>query len=233
MVGKAKLILVMGLLGLFWYSNGYAESNGLVNIHKEYRSFKGYFKYDPKVLYLALEAYDCGVASGHDHNAGLLTIVDYSLPSTRKRLWVLDLNRHKLLYHSYVAHGVGSGDMDATSFSNIPNSFKSSLGLYETGRNYFGEWGYAMRLHGLDKGLNNNAYKRDIVMHGGKYVSQREIQEYGMIGMSHGCFVVPVTLDHRIINRLKGGSLVFAYYPNQRWLKDSKYLHCPIIKEMA
>lgn len=208
-----------------------AESNGLVDIHQEYRAFKHYFRFNPHMLKLALESYDCGVSDGHTGNPNLLTIVDYQLPSYDKRLWVLDLSDHKVLYHTYVAHGAGSGTVDATTFSNQVNSYDSSIGLYETGVSYFGEWGYAMRLHGLERGFNSNAFKRDIVMHPGKYVSKKSIEEYGMIGMSHGCLAVPVTLDHDIINTLKGGSLIFAYYPNQKWLHHSAFLHCPILRK--
>lgn len=207
-----------------------AEQNGLVDIKQEYKAFLHDFRFNPYVLKLALESYDCGIYYGHSGNPGILTIVDYQLPSYDKRLWVLNLYNHKVLYHTWVAHGAGSGTVDATTFSNTVNSEDSSIGLYETGVSYFGEWGYAMRLIGLERGYNSNALKRDIVMHGGKYVSKKSIQQYGMIGMSHGCFAVPVTLDRNIIDTLKDGSLIFAYYPNQSWLAHSSFLHCPILK---
>ncbi len=227
----SKGVLLLILLIMFPIT-GLAESNGLVNIKDSYHAFEKYFRFNPRMLKLALESYDCGVYYGHDGNPGILTIVDYQLPSYRKRLWVLDLNNQKILYHTWVAHGAGSGKIDATTFSNRVNSYDSSIGLYETGISYFGEWGYAMRVHGLERGFNNNAFVRDIVMHGGRYVSKKSIEEYGMIGMSHGCFAVPVTLDQDVINTLKGGSLIFAYYPSARWLHHSAYLHCPIIRKM-
>lgn len=208
-------------------------NKGLVSIDDEYRAFKNYFEFDPKVLKLALKAYDCGVAAGRSNKQGLLTIVDYQLPSNQKRLWVLNLYRHRLVYNTYVAHGAGSGKVDATFFSNTVNSLSSSIGLYETGSNYSGQWGYAMRLYGLEPGFNSNAFKRKIVMHGGKYVSQNSVNRYGMIGMSHGCIVVPQPLDHKLINTIKNGSLIFTYYPSYAWLYKSKYLHCPILTRVA
>jgi len=210
----------------------YAEKNGLINIHKEFLIFKHAFKFNPKLLKLALEAYDCGIYYKDANSPGLLTIVDYQLPSYDKRLWVLDLYNNKILYHTWVAHGAGSGGVDAKTFSNIIDSYDSSLGLYKTGVSYFGEWGYAMRLKGLEPHFNGNVYRRHIVMHGGKYVSKKAIKKYGMIGMSHGCLAVPVTLDHDIIDTLRGGSLIFAYYPKKKWLRHSKFLHCPILRKM-
>jgi hypothetical protein len=208
-----------------------AESNGLVNVHQEFNAFKHDFLFDPKLLKSALDAYDCGIAAGYSGNPYILTIVDYQLPSYDKRLWVLDLANHRVLYHTYVAHGAGSGKVDATHFSNKPSSQDSSIGLYDTGVSYFGAWGYAMRLYGLEPGYNSNAFRRDIVMHGGGYVSNRSIELHGMIGMSHGCFAVPVTLDHNIIDTLKDGSLIFAYYPDPWWLAHSHYLHCSVLHE--
>jgi len=208
-----------------------AKSNGLVDIHQEYNIFKHYFRFNPHVLELALESYDCGLYYGHTGNPGILTIVDYQLPSYDKRLWTLDLKKHKVLYHTWVAHGAGSGTVNATTFSNRLNSFDSSIGLYETGLSYSGEWGYSMHLRGLEHGFNSNALRRSIIMHPGNYVSKKCIKKHGMIGMSHGCFAVPVSLNRDIIDTLKDGSLLFVYYPSQNWLHHSAFLHCPILRK--
>ncbi len=231
MLRTLSLVIFLGSLVLLFPLSAEAESNGLVNINQEYRDFKNYFPSDPQVLKDALEAYDCGIAAGYSGRPYILTIVDYQLPSSDKRLWVLDLGTHHLLYHTYVAHGAGSGKVDATYFSNTPHSDASSIGLYETGVGYFGDWGYSMRLYGLERGYNNNAYRRAIVMHGGRYVSTQSVAEYGMIGMSDGCLAVPVTLDRSIIDTLKDGTLIFAYYPKSYWLATSRFLHCSTLKE--
>lgn len=224
------IILVVTLLSPFIT---YAGSTDIVNIHQEFNAFKQYFPFNPALLKLALEAYNCAVVSGHCVQREILTIVDYQLPSYDKRLWVLNLRTHRLLYHTYVAHGAGSGIVTPTHFSNIMNSLDSSIGLYETGISYMGDYGYAMRLYGLDRGYNNNAYKRAIVFHGGDFVSDKSIEEHGMIGMTHGCFAVPSTLDYKIINTLKNGSLIFAYYPNPGWLSHSEFLHCSVLQHQA
>lgn len=203
-----------------------ATPTGIVNVSREFHHFKKHFQHNPQLLRLALNAYNCGVSRHQPTKPYLLTIVDYQRPSYEKRLWVLDLKQHHLIYHTYVAHGVGSGRVLAHHFSNRVNSFDSSLGLFKTGDHYKGSWGYSMRLYGLEPGINNNAYKRDIVMHGGRYANAQSVAKHGMLGMSHGCLVVPPHLDKPIIDKVKNGSLIFAYYPDHRWLQHSRYLHC-------
>lgn len=229
MLRMLSFIAVLGSMLLLPYS-AQAEKHGLVNIQQEYQDLKQYFSFNPQLLKDALEAYDCGVATGHAGRPDILTIIDYQLPSSDKRLWVIDLARHRLLYNTYVAHGAGSGKADATYFSNSPRSKASSIGLYETGNSYNGDWGYAMRLYGLENGYNSNAYRRAIVMHGGRYVSMISVLEHGMIGMSDGCLAVPTTLDHSIINSVRDGTLIFAYYPKHYWLETSRFLHCSVLK---
>lgn len=226
-----KTLRLIALFGICLPCSALAAPHGLVNIRTEYKAFRHDFAANPTVLSDALDAYDCGIARGDPDRHDILTIVDYALPSFDKRLWVLDLATHRLLFHTYVAHGAGSGKIYATDFSNRNNSDESSIGLYETGKSYNGEWGYAMRLYGLERGYNSNAFKRDIVMHGGSYVGSASVKKYGMIGMSDGCLAVPVRLDHQIINTLKNGSFIFAYYPNSYWLATSHFLHCRILRK--
>ena len=176
------------------------------------------------VLDLALGAASCAVKSGAVQLPRTLTVIDYSKPSSEKRLWVYDLNTRELLYEEFVAHGQGSGANLATQFSNTPDSHQTSLGLFVTDDTYVGRNGYSLRLDGLDKGLNDRARERAIVMHGAPYVSPAFVKANGRLGRSHGCPAVSDGVARELINRVKGGGLVFAYYPDARFLKASKYL---------
>lgn len=178
----------------------------------------------PEVLKLALEAYNCAVKSGLDKQK-LLTIIDYTLPSNVKRLWVLDLGTNQLLFTTWVAHGKNSGDVLPTKFSNIPESRQSSIGLFVTGHIYQGKHGASLKLYGLDKGFNDKAEPRAIVMHAAPYVNKHAAAA-GRIGRSWGCPAVPPIKAKTLIPALADGSLVFSYYPDPKWLKESKYLHC-------
>ena len=176
------------------------------------------------VLELALGAASCAVKSGAVERPRTLTVIDYSKPSTEKRLWVYDLTTRELLYEELVAHGQGSGANHATQFSNTPDSHQTSLGLFVTDETYVGRNGYSLRLDGLDKGMNDRARARAIVMHGAPYVSPAFAKANGRLGRSHGCPAVSDAVARELINRVKSGGLVFAYYPDAEWLKTSKYL---------
>ncbi|MEJ6979605.1 murein L,D-transpeptidase catalytic domain family protein [Pedobacter sp. P351] len=141
----------------------------------------------------------------------ILSIVDFSKPSTQKRLWIVDLASNKLLFHTLVAHGRGSGGLMASQFSNTEESYQSSLGFYVTDDTYFGKHGLSLRLKGLDKGLNTNALARAIVVHGADYVSQRFVDQNGYLGRSHGCPALPVELTNDIIKTIKGNTALFIY----------------------
>lgn len=156
----------------------------------------------------------------------ILTIIDYSLPSNKKRLWVFDLKKNKLLFHTYVSHGLTSGALLANYFSNNYNSKTSSIGVYQTEKHYYGRDGLSLRLDGLDKGFNNNAFNRYIVMHGGWYVEEPFIQKYGRAGRSWGCPAVPNQLAKPIIETIKDKTLFIVYYPNDNWFYKSKFLNC-------
>jgi len=138
-----------------------------------------------------------------------LTVVDFDLPSTQKRLWVLDLAKNEILFHTLVAHGHNSGENEATSFSNTGESNMSSLGFYATGGEYEGKHGHSLRLQGLDEGVNNNAAARSIVMHGADYVSEDFIKQNGRLGRSLGCPALPMDQYSQIIDVVNGGTCLF------------------------
>ncbi|GAB3427494.1 murein L,D-transpeptidase catalytic domain family protein [Niabella aquatica] len=144
-------------------------------------------------------------------NDSVLTIIDFDQPSYRKRLYVIDVKNFKVLFNTLVAHGKNTGKEIARFFSNTNESHKSSLGFYITEDTYNGSKGYSLKLRGLEKGINNNAYHRAIVMHGADYVSESFINAQGYIGRSHGCPAVPVELNKPIIQTIKDGSCLFIY----------------------
>jgi hypothetical protein len=177
---------------------------------------------------MAFGAASCAVQSGAVAQPATLTVIDYSKPSTAKRMWVFDARSHELLYEELVAHGQGSGDNFANLFSNEPETHRSSVGLFVTGETYTGKNGYSLRLDGLDAGFNDHARARDIVIHGAPYVSNGFAAAHGRLGRSWGCPALDAAIAHQLIDRIKGGGLVFAYYPDQKWLKTSRYLGgCP------
>ena len=165
----------------------------------------------PAALGAALDAVSCAQSKGISARSGLLTLIDYSLPSTRPRLWVLDLAQGRVLYHELVAHGAGSGDNYATRFSNRDASLQTSLGLFLTGGTYEGKNGYSLKLRGLDPGVNDNAEARSIVMHGAWYVSNDQIRRYGRIGRSWGCPALAKSIAPHVIDTIKGGTFLFAW----------------------
>lgn len=179
---------------------------------------------DTTVLDLALGAASCAMRAGVVDRPRTLTVIDYSRPSTDKRLWVLDLETRELLYEELVAHGEGTGANLARNFSNRPDSHQTSLGLFVTDTTYVGRNGYSLRLDGLDAGVNDRARERAIVMHGAPYVSETFVKANGRLGRSWGCPAVSDAVARKLIDRVKGGGLVFAYYPDPQWLETSKFL---------
>ena len=178
----------------------------------------------PAVFALALEAASHAVALGDAPAPQTLTVLDFSKPSTDKRLWVYDLRTHALLFHEYVAHGRGSGENLATMFSNVPESNRSSLGLFRTGEAYIGKHGLSLRLDGLERGINDRARERAIVIHGADYVNPTTAQVQGRLGRSLGCPAVRPEIASPLIQAVKDGGLLFAYYPEQSWLEASTFL---------
>jgi len=176
---------------------------------------------DPGVFDQALNAATCAVRTGAVEEPRTLTVIDYSKPSTEKRMWVFDLESHELLYQELVAHGQGSGGNLATEFSNNDESHQSSLGLFKTEDTYVGKNGYSLRLDGLDRGVNDHARDRAIVLHGAPYVSESFVKANGRLGRSWGCPAVRAEVAHQLIDQVKGGGLVFAYHPSLTKLRTS------------
>lgn len=179
------------------------------------------------VINKVISTLKCAQHYNIDHNQ-ILTIIDYSLPSNQKRLWIFDLNDRKLLFHTYVSHGIKSGELLTNYFSNKNNSRSTSIGVYTTNQSYYGRDGLSLRLDGLDRGFNDNASGRSIVMHGGWYVEENFIKKYGRAGRSWGCPAVPLDMTKSIINTIKDKSIFVAYYPSDNWFSKSKFLKCDL-----
>jgi hypothetical protein len=181
-----------------------------------------------EVLEIALEAYERADALG-EITRPRLVIVDYELPSYEKRLWVIDVHTDRVLYEEWVAHGMGKprgsgGDLErALSFSNTFGTRKSSLGLFVTAETYHGKHGYSLKLDGLEPGINDAARKRAIVMHPAHYVTSDRAARH-MVGRSWGCPAVRPRVSRELIDAVKGGSLLWIYYPDESWLRRSTYL---------
>lgn len=154
----------------------------------------------------------------------ILTLIDFSMSSNSKRLWVIDLTTNKILYNSLVAHGRNTGDEFAKNFSNASESYQSSLGFYATGEIYTGKHGKSLRLDGLEKGINNNARDRAVVIHGANYVSDSFIQNNKRLGRSLGCPALPMDLSNEIIQTIKDKSCLFIYYPSNSYKTSSKLI---------
>ena len=156
----------------------------------------------------------------------ILTLIDFSKPSNEKRLAVVDLRHGRLLHAGVVSHGKGSGSLYATKFSNRDGSHKSSLGFYLTGSAYNGDNGYSLKLIGLEKGYNDNAFERAIVIHGADYCSESVVKSGQQLGRSWGCPALPRNVNRKVIDEIKGGSVLFIY------ADDAGYLaHSPILQK--
>ena len=176
-----------------------------------------------RAITTALEAY-AHVRQEHLTDKPLVTIVDYAVASARRRLAVADVHSGKVLYYTYVAHGKGSGDDFATHFSNQPGTDASSLGVYLTGRTYYGEHGYSLRLHGLDPHFNTAAYRRAIVIHSAWYVSKAFARDHGRMGRSWGCFALSRKVESEVVKLIQDHTVLVGYYPDPKWLDSSPFL---------
>ncbi|MFC0712099.1 murein L,D-transpeptidase catalytic domain family protein [Azorhizophilus paspali] len=182
-------------------------------------------KLNREVLDSALAAMQCAINNG-SAPAKRLAVIDFSLPSSERRLWIFDLERRLLLLEDFVAHGQNSGENYATRFSNAEGSHQSSIGLFRTQESYEGQHGYSLRMDGLEPGINDRARERAIVIHAAHYVSPAWIAREGRLGRSHGCPAVRPEVARMVVDSLKGGQFVFSYYPDQKWLASSLYLNC-------
>ncbi len=153
----------------------------------------------------------------------VLTVIDFTLPSTQRRLWIIDMDAQKILLHTVVAHGRNSGLLLAEQFSNRPESYQSSLGFFKTGETYQGKHGYSLRLDGLEKGINDQARNRAIVLHGADYAKEEFLKSAGRLGRSLGCPAVPTELATSIIQLIKDGTLLFVYGKDPDYLETSKF----------
>ena len=180
---------------------------------------------NPQALKSALSAMQCAVNNGAKQ-ARHLAVIDFSQPSTARRLWIFDLNRKTLVLRDLVAHGKESGENFATSFSNTEGSNQSSLGLFSTQESYVGSHGYSLRMDGLEPGINDQARERAIVIHPANYVNPLWSKTQGRIGRSLGCPAVRPQVARQVVDKLKNGQFMYAWYPNQQSLQSSAYLNC-------
>lgn len=177
-----------------------------------------------EALDYAIRGYNNLVNDGKVENSKYLTVVDFSQPSTQKRFYLIDLENEELDVNTYVAHGKNSGKQIAEYFSNKINSFKSSLGFYLTKYTYTGKRGYSLRLAGLESKFNSNALKRAIVIHGSDFVNESRA-ENGKLGRSEGCPAIPRDDAKTVINKVKGGSVLFIYHPSEQYIQQSPVLN--------
>jgi L,D-transpeptidase catalytic domain len=174
---------------------------------------------------LALKGYNNLVKKRMVRNKDIITVIDFSKPSNEKRLFVIDLKKDTVLFQSLVAHGRNSGFEYAKDFSNEMDSHKSSLGFYITMKTYTGEHGYSLKLKGCERGFNNKAYDRAIVIHGSEYVTEKFLKSAGYLGRSFGCPALPEKINKKIINVIKNGSCLFLYHPTRKYLLTSPVLN--------
>jgi hypothetical protein len=180
---------------------------------------------DQKAFEYAWRGYHNLMKKGEIRKAGLLSICDFTQSSSSKRLYVIDVAHKKLLYNTYVSHGMNSGVEYATSFSNRPESYKSSLGFFLTTKTYYGRNGLSLKVKGLEKGYNDLAAKRHIVLHGSDYISSEYLRENGEMGRSLGCAAMPNEISPKIIRTIKNGTCLFVYSPSTKYLNNSAVIN--------
>lgn len=154
----------------------------------------------------------------------LLTVIDFNLSSTKKRMWILNMDTNEVVFNTYVAHGKNTGGEFANNFSNTENSHQSSLGFYVTGETYYGKNGLSLFIDGMEKGFNTNARKRYVVIHGADYAEPEFINRVGRLGRSYGCPAVPNKIAKKLINTIKGKSVVYIHKNDENYLEKSNYL---------
>ncbi len=227
-----KKILIYALLLVFMHVNAHEPESGKVpENHYEQKTLNLYNALitnnstlpSYEVFSFALKGFE-NLKATEELKRDILTVIDFSLSSNEKRMWVIDIENKTVLFNDLVAHGRNSGNEYAGKFSNVPETNMSSLGFYISGSSYYGKHGLSMFLHGMDKGFNDNAKKRAIVMHGADYVSESFIKKYGRLGRSFGCPSVPMTIYKELIKTIADGSCIFIFYPDEHFLKNSRLL---------
>lgn len=179
---------------------------------------------NPAVLKMALGAMQRVSDLGINARLDRLLLIDYTKPSTEPRFWVFDLNAGKVLFRELVAHGKNTGGNMAVRFSNTPGSLMSSLGVFLTANTYFGKHGYSLRLRGLEEGINDKSMERAIVLHPASYVSEAIVAKLGRLGRSWGCPAVRPEIARQLIDAVRDGAVLFAYYPDEKWLRSSRFI---------
>ena len=217
-----RLCLCIAVVGVFSQPLQAASPAYQPLVDKLQRAAPGINK---QALKHAVAAMQCAVNNGAEP-AQRLAVIDYSQPSSMRRLWLFDLKHNRLLLRDFVAHGRMSGENFATQFSNKLGSYQSSLGLFRTEETYLGKHGYSLRMDGLEPGVNDLARERAIVIHAAEYVNPRLIRTQGRIGRSLGCPAVRPEVARMVIDNLKGGQFMFSWYPDRRLLQSSAYLDC-------
>jgi L,D-transpeptidase catalytic domain len=235
-IAKCLLLICISIINPALFSSAreiYKKSTAFFDIKSGYvnRALSLYGILSLDSLGLSKEAFKEAITGflnlqnkGAIQNNGILSIVDFSLPSFKKRLFILDIENGKLLFNTLVAHGRNSGKLLATKFSNRFSSFESSLGFYMTGETYNGQKGYSLRLMGMEQGINNNAYDRGIVVHAAAYVNDDISKIYGRLGRSEGCPAIPFDIHRSVIETIKNGSCFFIYGNDKRYANRSKLL---------
>lgn len=214
MILKKIISFLSVLISLNTFSSEISDKNKIIEKYQKMNLEK---EIELKTFFRAINGYE----KINDKKTNILTIIDYSKPSLEKRFYVMDLEKEKVLYSTYVMHGKNSGDNYTTEFSNILNSYKSSPGFYKTSNAYYGQFGYALRLNGLEEGINDNAFKRAIVLHGSKYAYP--IPRTTMLSKSLGCPAIPIELVKPVINKIKDGSVLYIHTNQTEYLSNSKY----------
>ena len=216
------LSLILVIRGICWgsLSGIAAERSSVPNSRALYHEIALAGTIDYAVFERAIAGYNR--MGGHDKD--ILTVIDFTKPSTEKRLFVIDLKLKKILFISYVAHGRNSGEKYATSFSNREGSFKSSLGFYKTENTYYGKNGYSLVLDGLERGINDKAKERAIVMHGAAYADPSTIRSCGRLGRSLGCPALPLAVKKKIIDTIKGGTLLYIHGDDKTYASLSTFI---------
>ncbi len=226
---KKSFLLILLTFGLSIQGFNKMSFNPISNLVVKIELLSNKFSISKEAIKHALNAYEKLKLSGQILNQRYLTIADFSKPSSEKRLFIIDINKMELVLQTLVAHGRNSGTLFAKAFSNKNESYQSSLGFYITGDIYRGKHGMSLQLSGIESGINDNAKKRAIVMHGANYVNNQLIKQQGYIGRSLGCPAVPQNEVKEIIQTIKGASLLYIYAPSNNYTKKSKLINEPAL----
>lgn len=218
---KQLLLSILFLVAGVFTGSSHNSNNTSTGIADQVSYISSQYNINQEAIQMAVAGYQKLRNLGKLANVQYLTIADFSKPSNEERLFIIDMQLMQVVVKSLVAHGRNSGTKMAHQFSNQLSSFQSSLGFYVTGGIYKGKHGASLELNGVEKGINDQAKERAIVIHGADYVSNKLIQQQGYIGRSLGCPAVPNNQVATIINTIKGASCLFIYAPDAAYAKKS------------